>query len=81
MKLKTVASMITLSIMTITMSQASTQKNIITGETFTTCGIDETIHYDKMSTEMIQLEVEKHSQTGDLPFHLGIELIKRWTKS
>ena len=81
MKLKTVASMITLSIMTITMSQASTQKNIITNETITPCAIDKTIYYDKMSTKMIQLEVEKHSQTGDIPFHLGIELIKRWTKS
>ena len=81
MKLKTVASIITLSIITTTMTQASTQKNFIEEDTFTPCGLDETVHYDEMSTEMIQFEVEKHSQNGDLPFHLGKELIKRWTKS
>ena len=81
MKLKTVATIITLSIITTTITQASTQNNIIAEDTFTPCGLDETVHYDEMTTAMIQLEVEKHSQKGDLPFDLGKELIKRWTKS
>ena len=81
MKLKTVATIITLSIITITMTQASTQKNTIAEDTFTPCGLDETVSYDEMSTEMIQIEVEKHSQVGDIPFDLGKELIKRWTES
>ena len=74
MKLKTVATVITLTIISTMITQAS-----ITEDTFTPCGLDETVHYDDMSTEMIEHEVEKHSQKGDLPFELGKELIKRWS--
>ena len=81
MKLITVASIITLSLITITMTQASVQKNSIGVNTFTPTKINATLHYDKMSTEMIQLEVEKHSEIGNLPFALGQELIKRWSQS
>ena len=81
MKLKTLASIITLSIITMTSTQASAQKNFIVEDTFTPSSLDATLHYDAMSTEMIQLEVEKHSEIGNLPFALGQELIKRWSKS
>ena len=75
MKLKTVASIITFSIIATTMTPAS-----IIAYTFTPCCIDETIGYDEMTTEVLQLEVERHSKMGDLPFDLGKELIKRWSK-
>lgn len=37
--------------------------------------------YSDMSTKQLQKEVERLSQNGDLPFPMGIELIKRWTKN
>jgi len=77
MKLKTVASIIAFSLISTTMSQA----NLSEVDTFTPCGLDETQSYYAMSTEDIQMEVEKHSAEGDLPFELGLELIKRWTNS
>jgi hypothetical protein len=35
--------------------------------------------YKFMSTAQLQEEVEKRSINGDLPFDMGLELIKRWT--
>ena len=77
MKLKTLASIITLSIITTTMTQASIQNNITdsySNETVTTT-------YQSMTTAQLQIEVEKHSHNESLSFTLGKELIKRWTKS
>lgn len=37
--------------------------------------------YSNMSTIQLQEEVEKLSQKGDLPFSMGMELIKRWTNN
>lgn len=37
-------------------------------------------HYQYMSTEELQREVEVRSINGNLPFDMGIELIHRWTK-
>ena len=73
MKLKTVAKLITIPIIALTMTHASK------GDAFTPCGLDETQSYHTMNTEEIQFEVEKHSLEGDLPFELGLELMKRWT--
>ena len=73
MNLKTVAKVITFSIFTTTMTYASSI------DEFTPCGLDENMNYSSMTTEEIQFEVEKHSNAGDLPFELGLELIKRWT--
>lgn len=73
MKLKTVANIITIPIIALTMTHAS---NV---DAFTPCGLDETLNYNTMTTQQIQFEVEKHSTNGDLPFELGLELIKRWT--
>ena len=75
MKLKTVAKMITIPLIATTMTYAS---NV---NAFTPCGLDEDLNYHSMTTKEIQVEVEKHSNIGDLPFELGLELIKRWTNS
>jgi hypothetical protein len=44
----------------------------------------ETIHIDSyqyMSTTQLEKEVEQHSLNEDLPFEMGLELIKRWTNN
>ncbi len=81
MKFKTVASIITLSIIATTITQASIQDKFI--EVGSTCCCDETAAtiYQSMTTAQLQIEVEKHSHNENLSFALGKELIKRWTKS
>lgn len=37
-----------------------------------------TKHYTQMTTHELQVAVEKLSQTGELPFEMGLELMKRW---
>lgn len=37
--------------------------------------------YAQMSTVKLQEEVEKLIQDDKLPFPMGVELIKRWTKT
>ena len=81
MKLKTVASIITLSMITVTTSQSIVQKHCLGNDAFTSSSKNASLLYEKMSTEMIQLEVEKHSEQGNVPFALGKELIKRWSES
>jgi len=81
MKLKTLATMITLSIITTTMTQASIQDNITEVGSTSYCNDAVTTSYQSMSTEQLQIEVEKHSNNKNLSFTLGKELIKRWTKS
>jgi hypothetical protein len=39
------------------------------------------ITYRNMSTMELQEEVERLSQNGDVPFPIGMELIKRWTNN
>jgi hypothetical protein len=34
--------------------------------------------FSTMSTQELQVEVEKLSQVGKLPFEMGLELMKRW---
>jgi len=36
--------------------------------------------YTNMSTIQLQIEVERLSQKGELPFPMGLELIERWTQ-
>lgn len=36
--------------------------------------------YQYMSTEELEKEVEKLTASGDIPFDMGMELMKRWTK-
>lgn len=86
MKIKTVASIITLSIIATTMTQASIQDNITESccntEMESTSCCDETAAtiYQSMTTAQLQTEVEKHINNKSLSFILGKELIKRWTK-
>lgn len=35
--------------------------------------------YIYMTTPQLEKEVEQYSRNGNLPFDMGIELIKRWT--
>ena len=39
------------------------------------------ITYQEMSTSELQEEIERLSQNGDVPFPMGMELIKRWTNN
>lgn len=39
------------------------------------------IPYSNMSTMELQEEVERLSQNGDVPFPMGMELIRRWTNN
>jgi len=38
------------------------------------------VSYQEMDIEELQKEVERLSQNGDLPFPMGMELIKRWAQ-
>ena len=71
--------MILLFIMTATVAHASQKENVVS------MGIDtETTsfsHADSMSTEQLQKEVERLSQRGEVSLALGMELMKRWSKS
>lgn len=35
--------------------------------------------YSEMETSLLQEEIERRSQNGNLPFEMGLELIKRWS--
>jgi len=37
------------------------------------------VAYHDMELTKLQEEVEKRTQNGDLPFDMGLELIKRWS--
>lgn len=37
------------------------------------------IHYHEMDTQELQVKVEELSQNSELPFEMGLELIKRWS--
>ena len=39
------------------------------------------VTYNDMNTLELQIEVEKLSQNGDLPFEMGLALMERWTKA
>ena len=36
--------------------------------------------YNNMSTRQLQIEVERLSQNGEVPFPIGLELIERWSE-
>lgn len=77
MKIQTLASIITLSIITTSMVQASTSNHI--QEVSSTVSVKTT--YENMTTTQLQVAVEKHSVKGNLSFALGQELMKRWSNS
>lgn len=71
--------MLLLFIMTATMAYADKKQNVVN------MGIDtEASSFtpaENMSTEQLQKEVERLSKRGEVSLALGIELMKRWTKS
>jgi hypothetical protein len=79
MKTNTIAKMIALSLISLTLVSANTPTNFSP-----TANIDlnslETI-YTTMSTAQLQKEVERHSQNGEVKFEMGMELMKRWSNS
>lgn len=36
--------------------------------------------YQSMSTQELEKEVERMTISGNVPFEMGVELMKRWTK-
>ena len=75
---RTVAKIITLSLMMATAAHANKPTNL--SPTPDNLAYVETI-YTTMSTAQLQKEVERRSKSGELTFNMGLELIKRWTKS
>ena len=49
----------------------------------TTCATEMVpeINYNNLSTQELEKEVERLSQSGNIPFTMGLELIERWTNS
>lgn len=41
--------------------------------------IEPDVNYQEMETSELQIKVEELSQSGELPFEMGLELINRWT--
>ena len=64
---------VTLSLMSVTIMYA--EKLIIGSNTLPV------VTYNDMNTLELQIEVEKLSQNGDLPFEMGLALMERWTKA
>ena len=79
MKTNTIAKMIAASLMTITLASANTPTNFspTLNKDFTNV---ETI-YNSMSTAQLQKEIERRSKNGEVTFAMGMELMKRWSKS
>ena len=71
-KPKILVNIITLSLITVTVIYATGFVNLSDTSPKTI--------YSNMSTMQLQIEVERLSQNGDLPFSMGMELIQRWTK-
>lgn len=64
---------VTLSLMSVTIMYA--EKLMIVSNTLPV------VTYNDMNTLELQIEVEKLSQNGDLPFEMGLALMERWTKA
>ncbi len=73
MKVKVLVKVVTLSFITVSIIYATGFVHLD--------NISQETTYSNMSTMQLQIEVERLSQSGDLPFPIGMELIKRWTKN
>lgn len=76
---KTVAKIIALSLLTVTLSTANKPTNFNPARKVELASI-ETI-YQTMSTYQLQKEIERRSKDGEVTFDMGVELMKRWTNS
>ena len=71
--LKIIGKIIPLSLITVSIIYAAGLINISDTST--------KITYSSMSTIELEEEVERLSLNGDVPFPMGMELIKRWTNN
>lgn len=76
----TLEKIIIISLFTTTMTYASNKNNVNTIENNANTKLENN-SYKHMSTAQLQEEVEKRSLNGDLSFNMGMELMKRWSKS
>ncbi len=76
---KTFTKMIAASLMTITMASANIPTNF-SPTLNSNLNSMETI-YTTMSTYQLQKEIERRSENGEVTFAMGMELMKRWSKS
>ena len=66
-----------LSLISATMIYAFTEHNFGLEENKSQTTINHTYQY--MTTAQLEKKVEEQSVKGDLPFDMGLELIKRWS--
>ena len=79
MKTQIIAKMIAASLMTITLASANVPTNFSPTLNEDLTSVD-TI-YQTMSTSQLQKEIERCSKNGEVTFAMGMELMKRWSKS
>lgn len=79
MTMKFIKNITVLTLISTSMTLATSTTNMHKMETITY----ETLCYtnDCMSTTQLQKEVERLSIEGKLPYHMGLELMKRWSDS
>ncbi len=70
MKTKISKLLIALLVVTVGTVYASNQLNV-----------NDTKNYKQMTTAELQIQVEKLSNQGNLPFEMGLELMNRWTET
>ncbi len=78
-KSNTLTKIIALSLMTVSLASANIPTNFSPTVNKELTSI-ETI-YTTMSTAQLQKEVERRSKNGEVTFAMGMELMKRWSKS
>jgi len=76
---KILGKIIVLSLITVTMTYGSNKEHLSSLENKDNTKLEKS--YQSMDTIQLQKEVEKRSINGDLSFTLGMELMRRWTKS
>jgi len=75
-----IGKIITLICVSATMLVASTTRMNVTTMGIATEFKSAHTEYKYMSTNELEKEVERLTLSGDVPFDMGVELIKRWTK-
>ena len=78
-KTSPLAKMIALSLMTVSLASANKPTNF--SPTLNKELISMETIYTTMSTAQLQKEVERRSENGEVTFAMGMELMKRWSKS
>lgn len=76
---KILEKIIIFSLITITTTYASNENNMNIIENQPNSTVEKS--YQHLSTAQLQEEVEKRSINGELSFEMGMELLKRWSKS